>query len=417
MPKNMGKNKIFEDGIARISQEDVQRLAKYILQAGDIVLPRRGDLSRYAYVTDEYAGWLCGTGCLRIRMGNEFIDTLFLTYHLAHPSVLKWILSNAVGTTMPNLSTAIVRRLPVSLPPLPEQKAIAHILGALDDKIELNRQMNQTLEAMARAIFKSWFVDFDPVRAKLNGEPYPLDAETLALFPDRFVDSEMGEIPEGWEVGSLSAIVDFVLGGDWGKTPAQKQWIEPAFCIRGADIPNLQSGGMGKMPIRYLKSSSLQKRSLKDGDIVIEISGGSPTQSTARPVLVTSRLLERFELPLVCSNFCRMVRTTPDIPSTYIYLWLRWLYSRDMFLQYETGTTGIKNFAYTIFSQEYPLLIPPQTILHRFAEIANPLFELRQRNGGQSRTLAELRDTLLPKLISGELRVPEAENITEELTA
>lgn len=165
------------------------------------------------------------------------------------------------------------------------------------------------------------------------------------------------------------------------------------------------------MLIRYLKPSSIKKRSLLPSDIVIEISGGSPTQSTGRPVLITTELVEGLSYPLVCSNFCRMVRLKKNITPTYIYLWLRWLYVSDTFLQYENGKTGIKNFAYTVFSQQHELLIPPLDLLKRFDTIVSQFFKKRQANGLQSKVLASLRDTLLPKLLSGEIRIKEAEKI------
>ena len=182
--------------------------------------------------------------------------------------------------------------------------------------------MNQTLEAMAQTLFKSWFVD--PTQDGL---------------------------PKGWRTGVLRDLASEVVGGDWGADQPTEDETQPAFCIRGADIPDLQRCGIGKMPIRYLKPSSLEKRQLKDGDLAVEISGGSPTQSTGRPVLVSEGLLRRFYHPLVCSNFCRVLKLESGNASNFVYLWLRWLYDNDEFLPFETGTTGIKNFAFTLFSQ------------------------------------------------------------------
>jgi len=170
MPANLGKNAIIEDGIARVNGDHVARLRSHKVQKGDIVFPRRGDIARYAVVDEHQVGWLCGTGCLRIRFGeNEVIEPRYLGYWLGTSIVENWLLGNAVGTTMPNLNTSILRALPVPLPTLPEQRAIAAILAGFDDKIEANRRANATLEATARALFQSWFVDFDPVRAKAEG--------------------------------------------------------------------------------------------------------------------------------------------------------------------------------------------------------------------------------------------------------
>jgi type I restriction enzyme S subunit len=180
-----------------------------------------------------------------------------------------------------------------SCSPFAEQQAIARILGTLDEKLELNRRTNETLENIARALFKSWFVDFDPVRSKAEGRSSVLSAPIDALFPDCFEDSDFGEIPKGWRVGVLDELTQFVIGGDWGAEAVTTEAPELAFCIRGADIPELQRGGFGKMPKRFLKRSSLARRQLQNGDLVIEISGGSPTQSTGRPVLISESLLSR----------------------------------------------------------------------------------------------------------------------------
>ena len=162
MPLNIINNKIDLSGIARITKEDAERLSKHLVKKNDIVYSRRGDVTRKALITELEEGMFCGTGCLLVRPGNS-IDARFLTYHLSSPINQEWIIRHAVGATMPNLNTGILKRVPLNIPSLDTQKAIAHILGSLDDKIELNRQMNETLEAMAQALFKSWFVDFDPL--------------------------------------------------------------------------------------------------------------------------------------------------------------------------------------------------------------------------------------------------------------
>jgi type I restriction enzyme S subunit len=277
------------------------------------------------------------------------------------------------GSAIPSTSRPDFYALPVILPPLSEQRAIAGILGALDDKVEVNRRMNVTLESMARAVFGQWFVDSE----------------------------EVGN----WEITVLNDLAESILGGDWGKDTNEDGTLLPAFCIRGADIPDLQSGGTGKMPLRYIKSSSLEKRKLQAGDIVVEISGGSPTQSTGRPVFISNTLLSRLQHPLVASNFCRVFRPKDTIVSNFVYFWLRFLYSRDEFFQYENGTTGIKNFAFTIFCEQYYLSMPPKKILEKYHQFTTTIFETMQRNAKESHTLGSLRDSLLPKLMSREVRV------------
>ena len=218
MPTNIGENRILEDGIVRITEEDANRLGQHRLRAGDIIYSRRGDVEKRALIREREEGWFCGTGCLKVRLGSGVVDPLFASLFLGHPAIREWIVRHAVGATMPNLNTSIMSAVPFALPPLTEQKSIASVLGALDDKIELNRRMNATLEAMARALFQSWFVDFDPVRAKLDSRhPADLDPATAALFPASFHDSLLGHIPTGWDAIPLYDTAQWVNGAAFKK--------------------------------------------------------------------------------------------------------------------------------------------------------------------------------------------------------
>ena len=319
------------------------------------------------------------------------------------------------GSAQPSLNRNYINPVEVSIPPFSEQKAIAHILGTLDDKIELNRKTNETLEAMAKALFKSWFVDFDPVRAKAEGRPTGLPAEISDLFPDSFEDSELGEIPSGWGTTCLDELTSFVIGGDWGMDAWSETEQAKVLCLRGADIPSLQAFAMGKPPTRFLKESSCEKRALVEGDIVLEISGGSTDQSTGRPVLISSDLVRRAETPLTCSNFCRLIRFDSLRWSSYAYYLMLSLYQSGEMFQYETGTTGIKNFGYKYFAGRRFFPKPPNTLLDLFHCQVKSLHSSCHRRGEESDLLSKTRDVLLPKLISGEIRIPDVEKLLEEV--
>ncbi len=424
----LGTSRFQDDGYVFVSDTTAKRLERSLCVPDDIVFTKKGTLGQVGLVprTSKYKRFLISSNQMKLSVDTSLADPLFVYYYVSSPVSRDKIVRDSEQTGVPKTNLAYLRTFPILLPTLPEQRAIADILGTLDDKIELNRRMNETLEALARAIFKSWFVDFDPVRAKhalseANGmegrAPVGMDAETAALFPSEFEDSALGQIPKGWKVGVLNDFAEFVLGGDWGEDQPTKDTDIPALLIRGADIPSLQSAGTGKMPTRYLSESSLKKRSLQVGDLVVEISGGSPTQSTGRPVLVTQELLARLSCPLVCSNFCRMFRPKQPITSNFIYLWLRWLYLNDIFLQYENGTVGIKNFAFTIFSEGYQMISPPYEVLEKFDGEVRVLFSKMQLNGVESETLAALRDMLLPRLLSGEVRVGRGEASARQLPA
>ena len=164
MPKNISIEGIVEQDIARITQEDADRLKKYLLEEGDIIYSRRGDVEKCALVKQHETGWLCGTGCLRVRLGNEsHVTPEFLHAYLSTPAIREWVSRNAIGATMPNLNTTILSDIPVILPNSSSIQLIGNIWHEINQKITLNRQINQTLEQMAQTMFKSWFVDFDPV--------------------------------------------------------------------------------------------------------------------------------------------------------------------------------------------------------------------------------------------------------------
>ena len=291
----------------------------------------------------------------------------------------------------------------INLPPLPEQRAIAHVLGTLDDKIELNRRMNQTLEEMARALFKSWFVDFDPVRAKMQGRDTGLPPDIADLFPDRLVPSELGEIPEGWEVKAFSYLLDDVIGGDWGKDDSVARYTEIVSIIRGADLPSLSSGGVGSVPQRYTAPKKAERRLLQDGDIVIEVSGGSPKQPTGRSILVTSDIVKRFPGDVICASFCRRLRPHGLRESILASQHLAFLYSAGKMWDYQNQSTGIANFQTKRFLEEENIVWPGGEIASAFAQYLEPI--IRRTTHNESLNLMALRDVLLPKLVSGEVRV------------
>ena len=212
MPQNIGDNRVHTKGIARITKQDAERLSRYRVRPWDIVYSRRGDVEKRALIQPAEDGWLCGTGCLRVRFGVGQISPIYASYYLGDPRVREWIVRHAHGATMPNLNTEILSELPFVIPPPDEQKVIAKILGTLDDKIELSRRMNETLEDTARALFKSWFVDFDPVRAKVKvATP---DSPSLSCRPlPRFACGiRLGKIPATWGVKKLGDLIELAYG-------------------------------------------------------------------------------------------------------------------------------------------------------------------------------------------------------------
>ena len=298
------------------------------------------------------------------------------------------------------------RRKWILVPPLPEQRAIAHILGTLDDKIELNCRMNETLEAIARALFRSWFVDFDPVRAKSEGRDPGLPPHPADLFPNSFEDSELGEIPKGWTPTYVGEIAELQIGGDWGAdAPTSKQSVAVR-CLRGLDVHNLRVAGQSEAPLRFVTEESVGKRVPIPGDVIVEGSG-----ECGRSLAFSPAVARVFDEPVVYSNFCKRLRAASPAHAVFLERLLNELVSSGEMKNYVTGT-AMPNLDLKGLLVGFQDVLPPQPILIEFAQYSD-LVRARLL-APESRTLAALRDTLLPKLISGELRVADAERVVED---
>jgi type I restriction enzyme S subunit len=380
---------------------------------GDILLTSVGTLGVPYQVKKDDKFYFKDGNLTWFRNFSNDVNKRYFYFWLTSPIAKRKFDEITIGSTQKALTIVSLKGIEIDIPDITEQNKIAEVIGEIQEKIELNQKMNETLEEIAKTLFKSWFIDFDPVRAKAEGRPTGLSNEISDLFPDSFEDSEFGEIPRGWKLSNLDSNLEFVLGGDWGKEELSDDFNKEVVCIRGADIPNLQTFIESNPPKRFIKESSLEKRKLKEGDLVLEISGGSPTQSTGRIVYITEEFLSTQDCPVVFSNFCRILRSDSTL-SKYIYYYLRSLYDSDKLFQYETGTTGIKNFGYKYFSEEVFFALPNFDLLTIFSELIETFLIKKGTNLKEIITLTNLRDILLPKLISGELKIPDAENLVEK---
>jgi len=343
---------------------------------------------------------VCSTDIWVVRAKEGFCQD-YIFYWMADQKFIDHSMAGSEGTKMPRAKWEHVIQFQRSDVPLPTQERIADILGTLDDKIELNQQMNHTLEAMARAIYKSWFVDFDPVYAKMEGINYPLPAEVIDLFPDELIESELGLIPEGWEVKPFGDLLSYHLGGDWGKESRQGDFNIPARIIRGTDIPSLHEGGIGDVPLRYIKKSSFHKRVLQHGDIIIEISGGSKGQPTGRSLFVTQSLIDRFDKPICPTSFCRLFRPRSFHISVLLNIHMRMIYDQGKTWNYQHQSTGISNFQTKYFLANELVIVPSDEVLDVFSYYVAPMLIKMQMN--ESIVLEKIRDILLPALMNGEI--------------
>jgi type I restriction enzyme S subunit len=366
-----------------------QRSRRARLRSGDLVLTREAPMGEVCMIPDNLRCCL-GQRMVMLRPDPEKCDSQFLLYSIQSDTVQHEIKVNeGTGSTVSNLRIPLLEALPIPHPPLAEQKAIAEVLGALDDKIELNRRINATLEAMARALFQSWFVDFEPVRAKLDGrQPFGLDPDTAALFPDAFQDSELGRIPNGWTLGRVVDASDFSRssispGGfpdetfDHYSLPAFDEGRTPKAEFGGAIMSNklvvtrdsvLLSKLNPHIPRIWLPDLHATRRSVCSTEFIV-----------ASPRLGYSRefLFSLFTSAAFASSYCTLV----------------------------TGTTGSHQRIRPESVLDMNTVFPPPLLVEVFTAVAKPMFDQINRNIDQSRILASLRDTLLPRLLSGELSI------------
>ncbi|MCP4549705.1 MAG: restriction endonuclease subunit S [bacterium] len=401
--EGIGRRRILHDSLPCVPPDVAARLARHSLQAGDILFARRGIQATglTALVTPKYEGAICGTGAILLRLDSDVLDSDFFSFYLSTPEVFNWLRANAVGAVMPNLNAAVIRRVPVRYPKLPQQRAIAHILGTLDDKIELNRRMNQTLEEMARALFKSWFVDFDPVRAKAEGrEPVGMDGETAALFLDGFENSELGPIPKGWTVEPIGDAVR-VVGGSTPSTAVSEFWEGgTVHWTTPRDLSNATSPVLIRTE-RMITEAGLSK-----------ISSGLLPQGT---LLLSSRApvgyLALAQMPIAVNQGYIAMPPGERLSNFFVLFWA--YFNMDRIKARASGTTfaeiSKRNF------RPIPILVPPRTIVQRFSETVRPAFDRIVLNERESSMLSKTRDLLLSRLLSGELRIDHPERILKEL--
>lgn len=392
----------------------------YILKPGQVVvtmtdLSKESDTLGYAAsIPNDSIIWLHNQRVGLLEFKNEIpTSPRFVEYLLRTHEYRSWIVGSATGTTVKHTAPGRIESFTTKIPPIEEQCAIARILGTIDDKIELNRHANEALEAMAGALFKAWFVDFDPVRAKMDGrwqrgQSMPgMPSYLYDLFPDRLVESQLGELPEGWQNVPFGSLLESTIGGDWGKDLPEDDHNEVVSIIRGTDFPDVSSGGIGKVPTRYTTAKKLSSRKLQAGDIVLEVSGGSPTQPTGRSIYISKATLDRFDNPVVCASFCRRFHPKSKELGTLAFMHLQNLYAAGGTWKYQNQSTGIANFQTTRFLESEMISMPSAALLEAFTGQVQSLLEKMAIN--ENLALIKLRDTLLQKLISGELRIPDAE--------
>lgn len=359
-------NKYVNDTEKHITQEGLENSSTRLLKKGDIIISARGTVGAIAMLVKEMA---FNQSCYGVR-NSELIDNHYLFYLLKNS--INELKQNSHGGVFDTITRETFNSIDISLPSLSEQKRIVSILSSLDDKIDLLHRENKTLEAMAETLFRQWFIE---------------------------------EAKEDWEEGKLGDYVNETIGGEWGKENPEGDFTKVVQCIRGTDIADLNIGLANKAPIRFVKESKFEKIEPRNGDIIMEISGGTENQSTGRVVYINEDVKTFFQYPIVFSNFCRLLRVDEKY-SYFLYCYLKYLYDQDEYFNLENGSSGIKNLDYKalLYDLTYPMP-KDKRIIFKFNDNVSLYFKRINKNKKQIQTLTQTRDSLLPKLMNGEVKI------------
>jgi type I restriction enzyme, S subunit len=361
-------------------------------QPGDIVMTTEAPLGEIAQLDNRKVA--LAQRLITLRGNPKILNNNYLKFLMQSYIVQNQLHERATGTTVLGIKQSELRKINLVLPPLPEQKAIAHILGTLDDKIELNKQMNETLEAIARAIFKSWFVDFDPVRAKMEGkQPQGMDAATADLFPDEFEESSLGLIPKGWRVKALPEFIEINP-----KRSLAKGKIAPYL-----DMKNMPT--QGHRPDIWIDRIFVSGTKFINGDTLM--ARITPCLENGKTAFVD--FLQNEQVGWGSTEYI-IFRPKPPLPLQFASYLASYEEFKTFAIQNMTGSSGRQRTPADCFHQ-YLMVVPSEEVSLKFGDLVQTLMFKISNNSEQSRTLINIRDTLLPKLMSGEIRVKEAEKI------
>lgn len=392
--QNMGSRWV-SGQFAYVTESKAKSLEANLARPGDLVFTQRGTLGQVALVPEgPFEKYLISQSQMKLTTDQNVADSLFLYYVFMSQDQQDFIRQNSIQTGVPHTNLGILRNTPIPVPPIEEQRKIAVILGALDDKIELNLEMNETLEAMARALFKSWFVDLDPVRAKAEDRNTGLPDHIATLFPDSLEESSVGEIPTGWTVEPIGNLTEVIGGttpstkepGYW--TPDMHAWATPK------DLSNLQTPVLLKTE-RRVSDTGLN-----------QIGSGLLPKGT---ILLSSRApigyLAVAEIPVAINQGFIAMKPREGVSNLFLLYWAE--VAQETIRSRANGSTFLE-ISKSSFRQ-IEVVRPDTRIMRQFDAIVRGWYEKIVNNERQSATIASIRDALLPKLITGEIRLNQKE--------
>ena len=322
-----------------------------------------------------------------IVRNNKHSDLQYICYLLNNLDIAGYV----TGSAQPKLSQGNLNKIKIQLPSLSTQQKIASILSSYDRLIENNTRRIRLLEQMAENLYKEWFVRF--------------------RFPEHenveMVKSKYGRIPSNFNIIQMQDVFDYYVGGGWGQENMSNDFSEEASVIRGADFPKVYQYDISTCPRRFHKKSNYRSRQLEDGDIVMEISGGTSEQPVGRTILVTQSLIDRFDNgKVICASFCKLIRLRKNVISPFFfYYWMKFLYDTRIINRFQLQSTGIINFKFEPFLRKGDVMLPPTNVMNSFESHVVPIHKEMNKLAQQNQLLTRQRDLLLPRLMSGKLEV------------
>lgn len=394
--------RVFEKPKLLEYSEAPSRAQRVVVDGDTLISTVRPNLRAFAYISKADENLVASTGFACVTANNKN-DSQYLHYFLTSEPFVQHLIRFADGAAYPAFDYKLIPVAEIPLPPTSERKSIGQFLGAFDDRITLLRETNQTLEAIAQALFKSWFVDFDPVRAKAEGNlPEGIDAATAALFPDAFEETELGLVPRGWEINPIGEVVE-TLGGGTPDTKNPEYWEPPKHnWTTPKDLSNLAA------------SVLLQtERKLSDAGLSKVSSGLLP----AGTLLMSSRApigyLAISHGPIAINQGYIAIPPNGRLSPLFMLFWCK--FNMEVIKARANGSTFME-ISKKAF-KPIPAIVPSTAVLEFFESIAASIFSRVVSNEEQIQSLTILRDTLLPRLISGQLQMPDAEQAIEKATA
>ena len=373
-------------GFNFITEEHAERLKNANVQRGDIVFTHAGNVDQVSYLPEDsaYNRYVVSQRQFYLRCDRRQVIPQFIAYYFKTHEGRHRLLANTSQVGVPSIAQPVsyLRSISIPLPPLEEQRAIVHVLEKIDDKIELNRRMNRILDEMAQALFKSWFVDFDPARAKMEGGALGLPKQIIDV-PDRLVRSEIGNVPEGWAVVPLPELIE----------------VNPTRRLRSGQVAPYVA--MANMPTSGHTPATVAERPFSSG---MRFTNGDTLVARITPCLENGKtayvdFLEHGAIGWGSTEYI-VLRPTPPLPNVFAYCLARSPHFREFMVRNMSGTSGRQRVSPQVLSQ-YRFPAPGDRIAHTFEKIAGPLIARASAAARESRRLSDLRDALLPELISG----------------